>query len=76
VEAARAAQQGLAVTNEIEARVWEPRFHEARAELASTLGDDGERERELRLARQGYEDVGAIGRASRLARELAPGEGR
>jgi class 3 adenylate cyclase len=71
-EAASAVEQGLAVATGTGARVWVPRFHEARAKLASLRGDDAERERERQLACRLDAELGASGHARRLALEVAP----
>ena len=48
-----------------------PFFHEARAEFARALGDEASHARELREAHRLYTEMGADGRAQRLAKELA-----
>jgi tetratricopeptide (TPR) repeat protein len=52
-------------------RAFVPRIAEARAELARALGDEAERERELREAHRRYSEMGATGHAERLAEELS-----
>jgi hypothetical protein len=43
-----------------------PIVHEVRAEFAHALGDDGDHRRELELAAQGYERVGATPNPERV----------
>jgi hypothetical protein len=52
------------------ARLLAPALSEWRAELAAVLGDDATRERLLRQAQQGYEEIGAPAHAARLRKEL------
>jgi hypothetical protein len=47
-----------------------PEIFEARAELASALGESDERQRHLREAHRLYAEMGADGHAARLARVL------
>jgi class 3 adenylate cyclase/tetratricopeptide (TPR) repeat protein len=64
-----ALARALALIEETEARSYAPFVHEERAELARLLGDQAERERELREAHRLYTEMGATGHAERLARE-------
>jgi hypothetical protein len=52
------------------ARTLAPALCEWRAELAAVLGDDVTRERLLRQAQQGYDEIGAPGHVARLRQEL------
>jgi class 3 adenylate cyclase len=52
------------------ARVFQPAIAEARAELARVTGDEGARDRLRRQALRLYQELGALGHAERLAREL------
>ncbi len=52
------------------ARAFEPQILEVRAELASALGDQASRERELREAHRLFTEMGATGHAERVGREL------
>ena len=52
------------------ARAFEPQMLEVRAELAEVLGDQTAREHELREAHRLYTEMGAVGHAERVAREL------
>ena len=52
------------------ARAFEPQILEVRAELAEVLGDQAAREHELREAHRLYTEMGAVGHAERVAREL------
>jgi hypothetical protein len=47
-----------------------PALCEWGAELAGVLGDDTTREQLLRQAQQGYVEIGALGHADRIAKEL------
>ena len=47
-----------------------PTLHERRAKLATLLGDDAGRERELREAHRLYTEMGAVGHSERVGREL------
>jgi len=49
----------------------EPRIHEALADLAAMHGDEQSYERQLRVALEGYERIGATGHARRLRERLA-----
>jgi adenylate cyclase len=51
-------------------RAFEPWINEARAELAGVLGDEAERERELREAHRLFVEMGATGHAERVERDL------
>jgi adenylate cyclase len=53
------------------ARVCEPLLHERRAELARLDGDEAARADELREAARLYTEMGATGRAQRVAAELS-----
>jgi len=53
------------------AALYSAQLHEERAALMEALGDDGRRREELAIARRLYEEMGARGRAERLARALA-----
>ncbi len=61
----------LELIGESGARVYQPRVHEERAELARLRSDEPTRQRELREAHRLYTEMGATGHAERLAKELA-----
>jgi adenylate cyclase len=65
-----ALDRALELAEETGARVYQPRVHEERAELARLRGDDATHQRELREAHRLYTEMGAAGHAERLAREL------
>jgi len=52
-------------------RAFEPGLHEIAASLHARLGEDEACSRELRVALQGYQALGASGHAQRVARALA-----
>lgn len=52
------------------ARHFEAQIHEVSGELAVLLADDAGRERELREAHRLYTEMGAVGHADRVGREL------
>ncbi len=56
--------------DETGARSREPVVHEVSAELARLIGDEANRERELREAHRLFTEMGATAHAERLAREL------
>ena len=60
----------LDLVDETGARAFEPWVHEESAELARLIGDEVQRERELREAHRLYTEMGATGHAQRLAKEL------
>jgi adenylate cyclase len=73
----RAADEVEAILGETEqlvaetgARLYLPEVHLARAQLASVLGDDATRQRELRGAHRQFTEMGATARAEQVAREL------
>lgn len=49
----------------------EPHLHEAHAEVAELLGDCAAREQHLREAHRLYTELGALGHAERVGRELS-----
>jgi tetratricopeptide (TPR) repeat protein len=51
-------------------RSWQPFIHVERAELARLVGDETTHERELHEAHRLFTEMGAIGHAKRVAREL------
>jgi tetratricopeptide (TPR) repeat protein len=63
--------RALQLTRETEGRVLEPMVHVELAELASLIGDEHERQRELAEAYRGFSEIGARDHAERLAGELA-----
>ena len=65
-----ALSRALEVARELEAKAYEPIVHEAMANLARLLGDEDERERELREAHRLFTEIGATGHAQRLTAEL------
>jgi tetratricopeptide (TPR) repeat protein len=67
-----ALDRALELIEETGSRVYVPRVHEERAELARLRGDDTTRERELREAHRLYTEMAAAGHAERLALELGP----
>ena len=71
-EIGRALDRAAELVEHSGARLYQPRVHEARAELARVLGDQAERDRELREAHRLYTEMGATGHAQRLAKELRP----
>jgi ATP/maltotriose-dependent transcriptional regulator MalT len=60
----------MRLCEEAEMRYWVPQIHRVRAELARVRGDGATRERELREAHRLYTEMGAAGRAERVALEL------
>jgi tetratricopeptide (TPR) repeat protein len=71
-EPAEAALENAAVLIEsTAARTLAPALCEWRAEMAAVLGDEPARERLLREAEQGYQEIGAPLQAERIACELA-----
>jgi hypothetical protein len=50
----------------------EPFLHVERAELARLVGDEAQRERELREAHQLFTEIGAPVRAAEVAKEFGP----
>ena len=52
-----------------------PTLRERRAKLAALLDDDAGRQRELRAAHRLYTEMGAVGHAERVGRELASAGG-
>ena len=69
-EAEAALASAAALIERCGARTLVPALCEWRAELAAVLGDDVTRVQLLRQAQQGYDEIGAPGHATRLAREL------
>ncbi len=69
VEAALERAESLVRATGAEAHT--PSIHLVRAELAGVLGDEADRERELREAHRLYTEMGATGHAERVSRELA-----
>jgi tetratricopeptide (TPR) repeat protein len=65
-----ALDRALELIEETGSKVYVPKVHEERAELARLRGDEATRERELREAQRLYTAMGANGHAERLAREL------
>ncbi len=66
-EALRCAEQ---LISETRGRAFQPFVHEERANLARLRGDDAACERELREAHRLYTEMGAVGHAERVGREL------
>ena len=64
-------RQALTLAASTEARRYEPLVHVELAELAGRLGNDAERERELQQARRLFLEIGAVGHADRLTKQLA-----
>jgi hypothetical protein len=58
------------LVEDTKAESYRPFIHEERASLASLLGDDAARARELREAHRLFIDMSATGHAERLAKEL------
>jgi class 3 adenylate cyclase len=69
-EAEAALSKAAELIERTGARALAPALREWRAELAAGLGDETERERLLREALQGYEEIGAPGHAERLRKDL------
>ncbi len=74
-ELAEALDRASQMIEETGANVYRPQVHEERAELARLRGDAAACDRELREAHRDYTEMGATGRAQRVARELAELEG-
>ncbi len=66
-----ALESCLSLVEQTQARVYEPHVHEVRAGLADLLGDKATRQRELREAHRLYTEMGAVGHAERVGREVA-----
>jgi hypothetical protein len=66
----RLFNEALALCRESGAKTWEPFVHLERAEVASRLGDEATRERELREAHRLFLEIGAPIRAAEVAKEL------
>jgi tetratricopeptide (TPR) repeat protein len=66
-----ALDRAAAISRDTGSRIYLPRVHEARAELALLLGDDDGHARELRTALGLYEEINADGHAARIRKELA-----
>ena len=64
-----ALTRALKVARELEAKAYEPIVHEAMANLARLMGDEDERERELREAQRLFTEIGASAHVQRLAAE-------
>ena len=64
-------RQALTLAASTEARRYEPLIHVELAELAGRLGNEAERERELQQARRLFLEIGAVGHADRLTKQLA-----
>ena len=65
-----ALSRALEVARQLEAKAYEPIVHEAMANLARLMGDEEERERELREAHRLFTEIGASAHAQRLTAEL------
>jgi class 3 adenylate cyclase/tetratricopeptide (TPR) repeat protein len=68
-----ALARALELSRRIGAKAFEPLIHVELAERARQLGDGEERQRELREAHRLSTEIGAIGRAARLASEIQQG---
>jgi len=70
-----AALQALGETEqcvaETDARIYQPYWHECRAEFEEHFGDPSRRREELREAHRLFSEMGGTGHAERIARELA-----
>ena len=66
----RLLNETLALSRESGAKTGEPFIHLERAEVASRLGDEAARERELREAHRLFLEIGAPIRAAEVAKEL------